>query len=128
MEELVLRHESRLFRTAVAIMGNRADAEDIVQEAFLKVVEKQPAFQSAEHETAWLIRVTNPAQTQDQRSLIETIMSLPPKYRTAIHLFYYEGYSTREIAEITGQKEPTVRSLLTRARHKLKVVLEEETP
>ena len=119
-----------------------------MQEVFLKVVEgKAPRFQSPEHEAAWLTRVTvnqcrsllrnprrkrseplldvYPAQDDEQYELLETVFSLPAKYRIAICLFYYEGYSTREIAEMTKQKEPTVRSILTRARHMLKAVLEE---
>lgn len=149
MEELVLKHEGRLYRTAAVIMKNKADAEDVVQDVFVKVMEKRPEFQSPEHETAWLIRTTvnlcksrlrsswwkkteplldsYPAQSEKQQHLMETILSLPAKYRIVIHLFYYEGYSTREIAGIIGQKESTVRSLLTRARQKLKPFLEEET-
>ncbi|MGI6604472.1 MAG: RNA polymerase sigma factor [bacterium] len=52
--------------------------------------------------------------------------TLPPKYRTVIHLFYYEGYSIKDISRLTGQKESTIRSHLTRARQKLKSVLKEE--
>ncbi len=148
MEEFVLKHENRLYRTAVAILANQADAEDVVQEVFVKVMEKRPSFESAQHEAAWLIRVTvnlcksrlrsswwrktvpllksYPAQTSEQHYLMETILSLPAKYRIVIHLFYYEGYATQEIAEITGQKESTVRSQLTRARQKLKAILKEE--
>ena len=147
-EETVKRNEDKLFRTAIAIMGGKADAEDIVQDVFLKLFEKQPRFESSEHETAWLIRVavnlcksrlrshwrkktvplleTYPAQTDEQRELIETVLSLPSKYRTVIHLFYYGGYSTKEIAEITKQKESTVREQLTRARRMLKDFLEGE--
>ena len=149
IEEFVLKHESRLYRTAAAIMGNKADAEDIVQEVFVKVMEKHPVFQSPEHEIAWLIRVTvnqcksrlrlswwkktdpllesYPAQSEEQQHLMESILSLPAKHRIVIHLFYYEGYTTAEIAGITGQKESTVRSLLTRARQKLRTILQEET-
>lgn len=148
MEEFVLRHESRLYRTALAILGNKADAEDMVQEAFVTVMEKRPVFQSPEHEVAWLIRVTvnlcksrlrsgwwrktvpllksYPAETEEQEHLIGAVMSLPTKYRIVIHLFYYEGYTTQEIAGITGQKESTVRSQLTRARQRLKAILKEE--
>jgi len=129
-------------------MGNRAEAEDILQEVFIRVLEKKPVFQSPEHEKAWLIRVTvnqcksrlrstwwrkteplldtYPAKTNEQEYLIDSVMALPTKYRVVIHLFYYEGYSTKEIAEITQQKEPTVRSLLTRARKKLQSLLKEE--
>ena len=148
IEEFVRKHEGRLYRTAVAIMGNRADAEDIVQDAFIKVLEKRPDFESPEHEVAWLIRVTvnlcrsrlrskwwkktvplldsYPARSESEQQLMETILSLPAKYRIVLHLFYYEGYSTREIAEVTDQKESTVRSLLTRARQKLGALLKEE--
>jgi RNA polymerase sigma-70 factor (ECF subfamily) len=148
MEQTVKRHENRLLRTAAAIMGSKTDAEDIVQDAFVKLFEKQPEFESTEHETAWLVRVTvnlcksvlrshwwkttvpllddHPAHDEEQRDVMETVLSLPVKYRTVIHLFYYEGYSTKEIAEITGRKESTVREQLTRARRMLRKFLEEE--
>lgn len=148
MEEAVRRHEDRLFRTALAIMGGKAEAEDVVQDVFVKLLEKQPHFESPEHETAWLIRVTvnlcksrlrspwrkktvplldtYPAQTDEQLHVLETVASLPSKYRIVIHLFYYEGYSTKEMAEITRQKESTVREQLTRARRLLKDFLKGE--
>lgn len=148
MEKFVREHETRIYRTAIAIMGNKADAEDIVQETFVRVIEKQPAFESTEHARAWLVRVTvnlcrsrlrsvwwrktvplldsYPAESERQRYLMQTMLALPAKQRMAIHLFYYEGYSTREIADITGQRESTVRSQLTRARQKLRTILEEE--
>jgi len=130
-------------------MGNVYDAEDVVQEVFLRAYEKAPEFESEEHETAWLIRVTvnlcnsrlrspwkkhreplldsYPAAEPEQRELLEHVLSLPPKYRAVIHLFYYEGYPVKDIAELTGQKESTVRSLLTRARQKLKSDLKEDS-
>ncbi len=147
-EVFVTRHENRLYRTALAIMGNISDAEDVMQEAFLRAYEKAPEFETDEHEKAWLIRVTvnlckgrlrspwrkrteallasYPAAEPEQYELLEQILALPPKYRAAIHLFYYEGYSVKDISGLTGQKEATVRSLLTRARHRLKSVLKEE--
>ena len=148
VEETVKRNEDKLFRIAIAIMGSKADAEDMLQDAFLKLLEKQPHFESPEHETAWLIRVAvnlcksrlrshwwkksvpllddYPAQNDEQQDIIHTVLSLPSKYRIVIHLFYYEGYSTKEIAEITKQKESTVREQLTRARRMLKIFLEGE--
>ncbi|MGI5840348.1 MAG: RNA polymerase sigma factor [bacterium] len=148
LEEFVLRHQNRILRAALAILGCRADAEDIVQEAFVRVVEKHPSFQSPEHEKAWLLRVTvnlcrdrlrnnarrrtlpllasYPAQAEDEQSLLAAVLALPPHYRAVIHLFYYEGYRTAEIARITGQKDGTVRSLLARARQKLKNHLEDD--
>jgi RNA polymerase sigma-70 factor (ECF subfamily) len=148
IEEIVKRQADTLYRTAAAILGSRAEAEDAVQDVFVKLLEKQPAFESAEHETAWLIRVTvnqcrsrlrshwwkktvplldsHPAQTVDQHNIMETVQSLPVKYRTVIHLFYYEGYSTKEIAEITRQKDSTVREQLSRARKMLRIFMEGE--
>ena len=141
----VTRNENKIYRVALAMMGNKADAEDILQDTFVKLVEKQPSFNSQEHETAWLIRVavnlcksrfrnwwnktvplldTYPAQTNEHRDIIEVVLALPQKYRIVTHLFYYEGYSTKEIADITGQKDSTVRAQLTRARQLLKHILE----
>jgi RNA polymerase sigma-70 factor (ECF subfamily) len=147
-EAIVTKHENRLYRTALAITGNMSDAEDIVQEAFLRAYERAPDFETEEHEKAWLIRVTvnlcnsrlrspwrkriiplldsYPTSEPEQHELLEQIMTLPTKYRTVIHLFYYERYSIKDISELTGQKESTVRSHLTRARQKLKSFLKEE--
>ena len=147
-EESVKRNIAGLFRIAAAITGSKAEAEDVVQDTFLKLIDKQPVFESAEHETAWLIRVTvnlcnsrlrshwwkktvplletYPAKSDEQLDIVQTILSLPAKYRTVIHLFYYEGYSTKEIAEFTKQNEPAVRKQLARARNMLKDILIEE--
>lgn len=147
-EFFIKKHENSLYRTALAITKNISDAEEIVQEAFLRAYERAPKFESEEHEKAWLVRVTvnlcysrlrspwrrrvvplldsYPAPESIQHELLEEIMILPTRYRTAIHLFYYEDYSIKEISKLTGQKESTVRSQLTRARQKLKPFLEEE--
>ena len=141
----MLRNQDRLYRTALAITRSKTDAEDAVQDTFVKLLQKQPKFNSPEHETAWLIRVTvnlckntlrkqkpsqlledYPAQDPVSHELMETVMSLPPKYRLVIHLYYYEGYATKEIAAMTKQKEGTVREQLTRARRLLKKYLLEE--
>ena len=142
IDAAVSRHMDRLLRTAIAILGSVAEAEDIVQEAFIKLYQHQPEFASPGHETAWLIRVTvnlcksrlrshwwsksvplldiYPAQSDTEHNLVENVMALPRKYRAAIHLFYYEGYSAKEIAELTTQSEAAVRQQLTRARKMLK--------
>ncbi len=147
-EKIVIKYENKLYRTALAIMGNVSDAEDVVQETFLRAYKKAPEFETEIHEKAWLIRVTvnlcksrlrspwrkrreplldtYPAVEKEQYILLEYILALPPKYRSVIHLFYYEGYSIKDIASLTGQKESTVRSLLTRARNKLKSILKED--
>jgi len=148
IEETIKQYENKIYRTAVAIVGSKADAEDIVQEVFVKLLQKQPQFESHAHMVAWLMRVTVnlcknylrsfwwkkttplldtiPAQDVEQQDAMHAVLALPAKYRMVIHLFYYEGYSTKEIAEITEQKEATVRQLLTRARRMLKNLLEGE--
>ncbi len=148
IEKTVIRNEDKLFRTALAFMGNKADAEDVLQDVFVKLIVKQPVFESLNHETAWLIKVTvnlcksrlrshwwkktdplledYPAQTDEQQGLLQTVIALPSKYRLVIHLYYYEGYSTKEIAKMISKKESTVREQLTRARRMLKQYLEGE--
>ena len=148
LEAIIRRQADKLFRTAIVIMKNKADAEDILQDVFIKLAEKSPPFDSLEYETAWLVKVTvnmcksrlrfhwrkktvplletYPVKASDQLDITQAVLSLPSHFRIAIHLFYYHGYSTREIAEITGRKESTVRKDLTRARRLLKGYLEGE--
>lgn len=142
LEVLVNTYENTLYRTALAILGDRAGAEDAVQDTFLRYLEKRPEFVGENHEKAWLLRVTInacksclrtlklhpvtelledcPAETPEESGVLEAVLALPPKERAAVHLFYYEGYSTEEIAAMTGQRPGTVRSHLSRAREKLR--------
>ena len=143
LEELIRAHQDTLYRTALAILGDPQEAEDAVQDAFLAFLEKAPA--DLEQPGAWLMRVvvngcrsrlrrawrrevslpdTLPAPGPEERQELEELFALPPEDRAVIHLFYYEGCSTQEIARITGQRPGTVRSRLTRARQKLKRLLE----
>lgn len=146
-EELVGRQENHIYRAALAILGNVQDAEDQTQETFLRYLEKRPVFENEAHERAWLLTVTRngcitrlrskqrqnlpltvdiPTPGPEEREELEEIFALPPEDREVIHLYYYEGYSTREIAKLTGHREGTVRSRLSRARGKLKTLLEVE--
>ena len=146
LEELIQTYENTLFRAALAILGDVQGAEDAVQDAFLRYLGKRPEFKDETHERAWLLKVTAnlcksalrakkrhptvelldvyPAPDEDSRELVEAVLELPANQRAAVHLFYYEGYSTEEIAAILGQRPGTVRSHLSRARetlrHKLK--------
>ena len=142
LEMLVDKYENTLFRAALAILGDRAGAEDAVQDTFLRYLEKRPALNDETHEKAWLLRVTAnncksrlrtiklhpvaelledyPAETDEESGVLEAVLALPPKERAAVHLFYYEGYSTEEIAALMGQRPGTVRSHLSRAREKLR--------
>lgn len=118
-----------------------------MQDTFLKFLEKAPA--ELDSPPAWLMRVlvngcrdrlraawrrrsvplweSLPAPEPEERQELEEIFSLPPADRAVIHLFYYEGLSTGEIARLTGQAEGTVRSRLSRARARLRRLLEGET-
>ena len=144
-EALVAQNENRLYRTALAILGDPQEAEDAVQDAFVRFLERAPA--QLENPDAWLMRVlTNGCKSRlrlawrrvgplpetlaapgpEEREELEELFSLPPEDRLVIHLHYYEGWSTDEIARMLGQKAGTVRSRLARAREKLRKLLENE--
>ncbi len=148
LEALIDTHTNTLYRTALAILGNPAEAEDAVQDTFLRYLETRPQLRDSEHEKAWLLRViinacrsrlraakrhpltellaSYPAHGPEESAVVEAVLALPPRERTAVHLFYYEGYSTQEIAALTGQRPGTVRSHLSRARVRLRGILEGE--
>lgn len=147
-ERVVCENENRLYRAALAILGDRAEAEDAVQETFLKYLEKCPKIDGPEHERRWLMRVlvngcknrlrsarlrknvpleeAAAVASAEERRELEEVMALPVKERAVIHLYYYEGYKTAEIAQILGEAEGTVRSRMSRAREKLRTLIGEE--
>ncbi|MFG6369336.1 MAG: sigma-70 family RNA polymerase sigma factor [Lachnospiraceae bacterium] len=160
-EEVIWKNSEMVYRLAYSLVRTRADADDIYQEVFLRYIQKEPIFESAEHERAWFLRVTINCSKNFWKSpwlqrkvvmemedieeaaakniegktelaygmyaetsaLIDTVKQLPNKYRVVIHLFYYEELSVEEIAKITGAKESTVRTRLTRARRQLRTLL-----
>ena len=146
IEACVRKYQNTVYRLAYARTHNRADADDIFQEVFLQYVRVRPSFESEEHEKAWFIRVTInranslwarafrrrdeplddalPAPETPGRLLDDELRRLTPAYRTVLHLFYYERYTTAEIARLTGCRESTVRARLTRARAQLRGLLE----
>ena len=148
LEEVIATYETTLYRAALAVLGDAHEAEDAVQDAFLRYLEKAPDLPDAAYERAWLLKVTvngcksrlrspwrrrtaplldtYPAAGPEEQTLLEAIGRLPAKDRTVLHLYYYEGYQTAEIAEMTGWREGTVRSRLTRARAKLGALLKGE--
>ncbi len=138
-----------ILRYAYAFLHNMADAEEVLQDTLLQMLKAAPEFQSAEHEKAWLLRVAGnlsrnriaynrvrsadelneqlAAEGREDLSFVwEAVKQLPERQRAAIHLFYREGYQTRDIARILGRNEATVRSDLRRARERLRTVLKEE--
>ena len=148
LETLIDRYENTLLRAALAILGNPFEAEDAVQDTFLRFLEKQPQFRDEGHEKAWLLTVcangcksrlrqrkrrpteeltdTYPAPDRESGEVAEAVFALPANQRAAVHLFYYEGYSTAEIASVLGQRPGTVRSHLSRARETLRRELKGE--
>lgn len=145
---LLDRHGESILRLAYSYLHNQSDAEDILQDTLIQYLRTSPTLESPAHEKAWLLRVagnlsknllraqgyrqadqleeTLVAQEREDLSYVwEAVKALPVPYREAIHLFYYEGYSTAQIAQILDQKESTVRSRLKRGREKLKPLLEE---
>lgn len=140
-----------IYRLAYARTGSRADAEDVMQEVFLRLVRHRPVFDSEAHARAWLLKVASNCATDlfrlpwrkreepleedvsapeepGEGSVTEAVLSLPARYRIPIHLYYYEGYSVAEIADITGKREGTVKSHLSRARALLRDKLKEGEP
>lgn len=146
---LARRHAPAVYRLAYARTGSRADAEDVMQEVFLRLVKAGPDFDSEEHAKAWLLRVASncandlfrlpwrrreapladdlPApEAPETGSVTEAVLSLPARYRIPIHLYYYEDLSVAEIARTIGKSEGTVKSRLFRARNLLRERLREE--
>ncbi len=137
-----------ILRLAYSYLKNREDAEDIVQETLIRLYRAKPCFEDERKAKSWLLQVAanlcrDQLRTAEKKrvvafpegyevaaesepegdsdgEILQALMQLPEQYRSVIHLYYYEEYSTREIAEITGKKEATVRSLLKRGREKLK--------
>lgn len=146
--ELAGRYAGDIFRLAYARTGQRTDAEDVMQEVFVRLLRARPPFRDGEHARAWLLRVAAncandwfrapwrrregpltdslPAPEHEDGGVVEAVLALPAKYRTAVHLYYYEELSVAEIAKITGKSESAVKSRLFRARAMLREALKED--
>lgn len=150
--ELVDKYGNTVLRLAYTYLKSMADAEDVVQDVFLKIIDKKPIFNDETHEKSWIIRtavnicknklnmfwnrnkcsIDDIAEIADcdrystDSDVLKAVMSLSDKYRIAVYMYYYEGYSTTEIASLTGKSDTTVRSLLHRARGRLKEILKED--
>lgn len=146
--ELARAYAPAIYRLAYARTGSRADAEDIMQEVFVRLLRARPDFADREHARAWLLRVAAncandwfrapwrrregpltdslPAPEHEDGGVVEAVLALPAKYRTTVHLYYYEELSVAEIAKITGKSESAVKSRLFRARAMLREALKED--
>lgn len=139
-----------VYRAAISYCKNKNDAEDAVQNTFVKLLKTDTEFNDDEHIRKWLIRVAvnecknmwksfwrrnvtsfeelekEPEYIEsDKTELFSEVMKLSQKYRVVLHLYYYEGYCVKEIAQLVGISESNVQTRLMRARNKLKLQLEE---
>ena len=148
-ETLARRYMDMVFRLAFSYMKSASDADDVTQNVLLRLLRNIKPFENEEHARFWLVRVTVNECKRALRSpwrragdieeyanelhfeppehseLFYAVMELPEKYRTAIYLYYYEDYSTDEIARLTGTPAATVRTRLRRGRELLRAGLEE---
>ena len=145
-ERLVRTYSDLILRLAYTYLKSTHDAEDICQNVFLKLLTGGDTFDSAEHEKAWVIRTTANACKDSLRAahrrcvgleavaeaaapeapdsaVLDAVMALPQKYREAVYLHYYEGYSVREIAKLLGRSEAAVSAHLSRGRKSLRTTL-----
>ena len=144
------RHCKTVWNLCYTLLRHPQDAEDAMQEVFLRTGLSSKTFRDTEHEKAWLITVTRnvcrdelkkarrkevsledvtadaPSPPPENDGILAAVHSLPEQYRTAIYLYYYEGYPTAQIAKLTRKPDATIRTYLRRGRMLLKKRLEEE--
>ncbi|MDO5558161.1 MAG: sigma-70 family RNA polymerase sigma factor [Oscillospiraceae bacterium] len=155
ISKIVDKYSNMIYRLAISNVKTKSNADDIYQDVFLryiKYVRDGGTFDCEEHVKAWFIRVTinccksfntsswfrrtvaldesvNKSYEENNDTKIDfynALMKLPQKYRSVIHLFYYEQLSVEQIGNILNVKNSTVRTQLTRARVMLKDILKGE--
>mgnify|MGYP001037560742 FL=1 len=141
-DEVIRKYFDMVYKLALSQTKNQTFAEDVTQDVFVRFIQNKDKFESEEHIKAWLIRVTINCSksvfmsswfkktvpleedltfdSPEKSDVYFAVQVLPLKYRTVIHLFYYEDMSVREIAESIDVKESTVKSHLHRGRMLLK--------
>lgn len=148
LTNVIEKYSDMVYRLALTRCASKENAEDIFQEVFLKLSEKQPKFNDENHEKAWIIRVTinmtknfnksswnrnvveldesllGTNDTNDISDVFDEVMKLQQEHRTVIYLFYYEGYKVNEISKMMKKSEGTIKTWLYRAREELKNKLE----
>ncbi|HHX52508.1 MAG TPA: RNA polymerase sigma factor [Erysipelothrix sp.] len=139
-----------LFRYVLTIVKNEEDTKDILQETFIKLFKSNDVFASDQHVKSWLLKVSRNASTNifrhwytnkrievtdfssfqsdlnDDHKVLQEVFDLPLKYRQVIYLHYYEGYSIKEVSNLLNKNESTIKTQLSRARERLKGVLNNE--
>lgn len=148
-ERYLNEYGNSILRLAYSYVHSMDDAEDILQETLIRVLEANPSFENSAHEKAYLLRTASnlaknhlsysklhetdelndelAAEEREDLSFVwDAVKRLPEPSREVLHLFYYEGYATADIARILQRKESTIRSDLKRARERLKLLLKED--
>lgn len=149
IEKMVRVHSDMLFRIALVMLGNKYDAEDVLQETVIRYMQKAPAFNSPEHEKAWLIKVVTNLCRDVQRyrmrhpkisydelqgfvsdpgncGIIEALMTVPEKFRIVMLLYYVEEYRVEEIENIIGKSASAVKMRLKKGRKLLEEIYRKE--
>lgn len=146
LEEAYDAYGAAVYRLALTFLGQRADAEDVTQETFFRLLYRSPDFADETHKKRWLLQVaanlsrnqlrgfwrkqvteldeTIPAIAPEELGALNAVMALPEKFKLPIHLYYYEGYSVAEVAEILKLGQSAVKMRLKRGRELLKLELE----
>ena len=145
------KYADRVFAAAFSVCRDRADADDVTQDTFMRYIARDREYESEDHLRAWLLQVAVnrardvtrslwhrsrvpwedymaelPFEEPADSHLFGAVMALPERYRTVLHLFYYEDYSVSEIASLLNTREGTVKSRLSRGRKLLKNTLTED--
>ena len=139
-----------IFRVAYGYLRSQSDADDVTQDVLIQLYKTDTPFRDGEHLKRWLIRVTvnrcknifrSPWHRMEDiadyesalsfeapecRELFDAVMALDKRYRVPVLLYYYEGYSSKEIARLLGRNPATVATQLRRGRTQLKDLLESE--
>lgn len=145
--EIYYRHVDTVYRVCYSFMKNKPETEDMVQETFLRLISSGKNFESEKHERAWLIVTASnlcrdqlkmwwrkteniddhavgiPGEEPADNPVLDAVLELPPKYKAVVYMYYYEGYTTGEMAKYLSCPHTTVRSRLARARKLLKLKL-----
>ncbi len=142
-QELFEKYSATVYRLSLARVSQKAAAEDILQEVFLRAIKNRPKFKDEEHCKAWLLRTTincsksylssayrrhyapledrvAEAISEDHRDLMMAVWALEPKYKTVVHLYYFEDMKIEEIKEALGISASAAKQRLKRARAMLK--------
>ena len=142
IQRAVCMHMQSIVRVAYTYVRSIQDAEDIAQDTFVSYLKAGKTFESDEHEKAWLLRVCinksknllgsgwqksrNPLPADlavlppEENAVLAAVLRLDEKYRTPIHLYYYEGYAIADIARLLQLPSATVGTRLARAKAQLK--------